>query len=67
MACWPVKVQTVGCMDLNLNYSTNDGGNHIMLMSVIYDRCQSCMKEIIQGVFFNWAPPEFAKCWPVSN
>ena len=22
---------------------------------------------LIQGVFFNWAPPEFAKCWPVSN
>ena len=21
----------------------------------------------IQGVFFNWASPEFAKCWPVSN
>ena len=22
---------------------------------------------IIQGVFFNWPPLEFAKCWPVSN
>ena len=22
---------------------------------------------IIQGDFFNWASPEFAKCWPVSN
>ena len=21
----------------------------------------------IQGGFFNWASPEFAKCWPVSN
>ena len=21
----------------------------------------------LQGVFFNWASPEFAKCWPVSN
>ena len=21
---------------------------------------------MIQGVFFNWASPEFAKCWPVS-
>ena len=21
----------------------------------------------IQGVFFNWASPEFAKCWSVSN
>jgi hypothetical protein len=21
----------------------------------------------IQGDFFNWASPEFAKCWPVSN
>ena len=21
----------------------------------------------IQGGFFNWPPPEFAKCWPVSN
>ena len=23
--------------------------------------------KYIQGVFFNWAHPEFAKCWPVSN
>ena len=22
---------------------------------------------ILQGDFFNWPPPEFAKCWPVSN
>ena len=22
---------------------------------------------ILQGFFFNWAFPEFAKCWPVSN
>ena len=21
----------------------------------------------IQGDFFNWPPPEFAKCWPVRN
>ena len=21
----------------------------------------------LQGGFFNWPPPEFAKCWPVSN
>ena len=21
----------------------------------------------LQGVFFNWPSPEFAKCWPVSN
>ena len=21
----------------------------------------------LQGVFSNWRPPEFAKCWPVSN
>ena len=21
----------------------------------------------IQGDFFNWASPEFAKCWPVSD
>ena len=20
-----------------------------------------------KGDFFNWPPPEFAKCWPVSN
>ena len=26
----------------------------------------SCI-VLIQGVFFNWASPEFAKCWPVSN
>ena len=23
--------------------------------------------EHIQGDFFNWPSPEFAKCWPVSN
>ena len=23
--------------------------------------------EMVQGGFFNWPPPEFAKCWPVSN
>ena len=23
--------------------------------------------QIIQGDFFNWPSPEFAKCWPVSN
>ena len=22
---------------------------------------------VLQGVFFKWASPEFAKCWPVSN
>ena len=22
---------------------------------------------IVQGVFFNWASPEYAKCWPASN
>ena len=22
---------------------------------------------VVQGVFFNWAHPEFAKCRPVSN
>ena len=22
---------------------------------------------MIQGDFFNWPPPEFAKCWPVRN
>ena len=21
----------------------------------------------LQGVFFNWPAPEFARCWPVSN
>ena len=21
----------------------------------------------VQGVFFNWPSPEFAKCWPVSD
>ena len=21
----------------------------------------------VQGDFFNWPPPEFAKCWPVRN
>ena len=29
------------------------------------DKCQ--MSNDIQGVFFNWPPPEFAKCRPVSN
>ena len=22
---------------------------------------------ILQSVFFNWASPEFAKCWPANN
>ena len=22
---------------------------------------------ILQGGFFNWPSPEFAKCWPLSN
>ena len=43
MACWPVKVQTEGCMHLNLNYSINYGGDHILLMSNKYGGCQSCM------------------------
>ena len=47
MASWPVKVQIEGCMDMNLNYSMNDGGDHIMFMSVIYGGCQSCMIEVI--------------------
>ena len=25
------------------------------------------MSTILQGVFFNWPPFEFAKCWPASN
>ena len=25
------------------------------------------VERLIQGDFFNWPPPEFAKCWPVSN
>ena len=24
-------------------------------------------RHYLQGDFFNWPPPEFAKCWPVSN
>ena len=47
MACWPVKVQTEGCMHLNLNYSINYGGDHILLMSVIYGGRQSCMIDVI--------------------
>ena len=23
--------------------------------------------DFVQGDFFNWASPEFAKCWPVSD
>ena len=23
--------------------------------------------KLIQGDFFNWASPQFAKCWPVSD
>ena len=25
------------------------------------------VETIVQGVFFNWASPEFAKCWLVSK
>ena len=25
------------------------------------------MKDFLQGNFFNWAPPEFARCWPVRE
>ena len=25
------------------------------------------LSVLIQGDFFNWASPEFAKCWPVSD
>ena len=28
---------------------------------------RSCGTVIIQGDFFNWDSPEFAKCWSVSN
>ena len=27
----------------------------------------SCEDRKIQGGFFNWPSPEFAKCWPVSK
>ena len=47
MACWPVKVQTEGCMHLNLNYSINYGGDRILLMSVKYGGRQSCMIDVI--------------------
>ena len=30
---------------------------------ILYEECQS----LIQGGFFNWPSPEFAKCGPVSN
>ena len=29
-------------------------------------KCSDLSILIIQGDFFNWASPEFAKCWPVS-
>ena len=28
---------------------------------------QNLDKAFVQGGFFNWPPPEFAKCRPVSN
>ena len=34
-------------MDLNLNFSINDGGDPIMLISAIYDVCQSWMIDVI--------------------
>ena len=30
-----------------LQGSDNDGGDHIILISVIYDGCQSCMIDVI--------------------
>ena len=47
MACWPVKVLTEGGMHLNLNYSINYAGDHILLMPVIYGGRQSCMIDVI--------------------
>ena len=34
---------------------------------IVYITYSSIKCKVIQGVFFNWASPEFAKCWPVSN
>ena len=56
MTCWPVKVQTEGCMHLNLNYSINYGGDqwsyivnvrHIWWTSVMYDRRHILWMSII--------------------
>ena len=31
-------------------------------------QCKQCKNfRNVQGDFFNWASPQFAKCWPVSN
>ena len=40
---------------------------HLSLKLSIFDLRTNCFTNNIQGVFFNWPPPEFAKCWPVSN
>ena len=29
--------------------------------------CEVVKVPVCTGCFFNWASPEFAKCWPVSN
>ena len=37
-------------------------------LPTVNQRCpQQTQTILIQGVFFNWASPEFAKCWSVSN
>ena len=45
--------------------------NNVCAHTVISQLCLAlldcnCILNI-QGGFFNWASPEFAKCWPVSN
>ena len=40
---------------------------HLSSKLSIFDLRTNCFTNNIQGVFFTWPPPEFAKCWPVSN
>ena len=50
MDCWPVKVQKEGCMDLNLNYSMNDGGDHIISYQSVSRRAADhmCRRAVYQ-------------------
>ena len=39
----------------------------ITLYYLKFDQCDNSCTQEHTGCFFNWAHPEFAKCWPVSN
>ena len=51
--------------DLSRLYLHFYGKHHPIFL--VMEMKASPLLDHIQGVFFNWPPDEFAKCWPVSN